>query len=91
MSVNSKTKADPDTHTDRTNTFNIQVYTDEGRLIDEYTMDPERDKVSTLGAAEDSARKRLTQRFFEPLILIVTEQTLTKLCQVQVKVASRSR
>ncbi len=71
-----------------TNTFNIQVYNDEGRLLSEYTIDSERDQVSTLRAAEDSARKKLRQTFLEPLILIISEQTLTKLRQVQVTIAT---
>lgn len=85
MRVKTNSKASPDT--DATSTFNIQVCTPDGQLVTEYTLHQQKDKVATLKAAESFARKRLMECMFEPLILVVSEETLTKYRQVQVRVS----
>lgn len=85
--MNDELEAD----SDGTNTINIHVYTDDGRLLSEYTLNSKRDKVSTLGTAEDSARQKLTKCFFEPLILIVSEQTLSAFMRRTQRAQSSSR
>lgn len=66
--------------------FRIQLYTDDGRLLREYTLDPRKDQVTTLRAAERVARNHLSDQHRRPVIVILSQETLTKLRQVQIRV-----
>ena len=67
-------------------TFNIQVCSADGRLLSQYTLTRQDHDVGTLSAAEQCARTNLSNYHGEPLVIIVSEETLTKLRQVQLKV-----
>lgn len=55
--------------------FNIQLCTRDGRLLAEYSLSQQGDKVRTLGAAERHVRKSLSQQSGEPVIVVISEQT----------------
>lgn len=67
-------------------TFNIQVYSNEAQLLNEYTLDAAMDNVSSLRAAEQHARVKLHKNIFEPLVLVVSEETITEFNQIQIRV-----
>ncbi len=64
-------------------TFNIQVCSKDGRLLSEYTLTRHDDDVSTLNAAAHCACKNLSDHHGEPLVVVVSEETLTELRQIQ--------
>ncbi len=67
-------------------TFNIQVCSKDGRLLSEYTLTQHDHDVSTIGAAERCACENLANyqsNHDEQLVVVVSEETLTKLRQVQ--------
>ena len=68
--------------------FTVQLYAQDGQLLSEYTLNRRGNNVHTLGAAERCARERVANQYGEPLIVIVSEETLTKLRQVQIRVAA---
>ena len=67
-------------------TFNIQVYSNEAQLLNEYTLDAAMDNVTSLRAAEQRARVKLHKNIFEPLVLVVSEETITEFNQIQIRV-----
>ena len=81
MSTDAK-KKDHDV-TDIEAMFNIQVCSNDGRMLSEYTLNREEHDVSTLSAAESCACDNLADYQGEPLVVVVSEETLTKLRQVQ--------
>ena len=70
-------------------TFNIQVCANDGRLLSEYTLTRNDDDVRTLKAAENCACKNLDRYQGEPLIVVVSEETLSELAQVQTDCGTR--
>ncbi len=69
--------------------FNIQVCSKAGRLLSEYTLTKATDDVATLGAAVQHARENLSDYHGDSLVLLVSQETLTKLRQVQLEVSSK--
>ncbi len=67
--------------------FDIQVCSADGQLLRQYTLTRQDNNVATLGAAEQRARMNLSEYHGDPLVIIVSMETLTKLRQVQIKVA----
>ena len=86
MSANAKKDVDADVLT----SFNIKVCSKDGRLLSEYTLTPHEHNVVTLSAAERRAQENLLDNYGESLIVIVSEETLTKLRQSQVLVTPMS-
>ena len=81
---------DTDDGADVLTSFNVKVCSKDGRLLSEYTLTPHQHNVVTLSAAERRAYDNLLDNYGEPLILIVGEETLTKLRQVQRQVAANT-
>ena len=81
MSGNAKKDADAGVETPTT--FNIQVCSKDGRILSEYTLTRHQHDVATLGAAERRAKESLLDNYGEALVIIVSEETLTKLRQTQ--------
>ncbi len=82
MRTKTKKKADTETQS----IFNIQVCSQDGRLLSEYTLTQRENDVSTLGAAERCACENLADyqgMQGEQVVVVVSEETLTKLRQVQ--------
>lgn len=67
-------------------TFSVQLYNEAGQLLNEYTLDPVKDNILTLSAAEKSARSDMVANDLGSTIIIVSQETLTKLRQVQITV-----
>ena len=85
MSTDAKRNADANADT----SFDIQVCTDDGRLLNEFTLTGKDDKVTTLKSAEDHVRLGFSNYKGEPLVICLSEETLTKFRQVQIKVAAK--
>lgn len=83
MSANAKRNANAGKGKGKQTTFDIQVCSKDGRLISEYMLTRRDDGVSTLSAAESCACKNLSDYHDDSLIVVVSEETLTKLHQVQ--------
>ena len=83
MSSNAKRNADTDSGTGELAKFNVQVCTSDGRLLREYTLNRRDDGVCTLSDAESCACKNLSDDHGEPLVVVVSEETLLKMRQVQ--------
>ena len=81
MSTNGKTNAN--VGEDVQTTFDIQVCSKDGRLLREYTLNRRDDGVCTLSDAESCACKNLADDHGDPLVVVVSEETLTKFRQVQ--------
>ena len=81
MSVNEKN--DADTSVETPTTFNVQVCSKDGRMLSEYTLTRRQHNVSTLAAAERRAEENIIDYFGEELLVIVSEETLTKMRQTQ--------
>lgn len=73
------------------NTFLVQAYTQAGQLLSEKTLCTDRDDVATLHSAERFARRHLFKNRVESVIVVVSQETLTKLRQVQFRVSSTMR
>ncbi len=83
-----KTKPDPlpeECFSD-TDTFNIQVYKDDGTLINEYDLDLEKDGVPSMAVAKIRALKNLGDNCEGRVVIIVSGETMNKLQQVQIDV-----
>jgi hypothetical protein len=63
--------------------FNVQVFSKDGRILSEYTLTRHQHNVSTLAAAESHAEENLLDNYGEALLVIVSEETLTKMRQTQ--------
>ncbi len=70
--------------------FTVQVLSNEGQLLSEYSLTREEHHVATLAAAEQCAVARLSDYHGEHLVIVVSEETLTKLRQVQLKLIPAS-
>ncbi len=81
--MSSKVEEDADTGMETPTTFNIQVCSKDGRMLSEYTLTRHQHDVATLGAAERRAKESLLDNYGEALVIIVSEETLTNLCQTQ--------
>jgi hypothetical protein len=82
------TKAKKRTNAEVQTTFNIQVCSKDGRLLSEYTLTQQEHDVSTIDAAERCACENLSDYHNsdnnnDRLVVVVSEETLTKLRQVQ--------
>ena len=86
MSANAKKVADAGA--EMLTTFNTQVCSKDGRLLSEYMLTRHDHDVGSLSAAERCACESLSDYQGEPLVIVVTEETLTKLRQVHLKVAA---
>ena len=73
-----------------TGTFSVQLYSDDGQLIGECALDPVKDNISALYAAEKSTCSDMVANDLGSTIIIVSQETLTKLRQVQITVAADS-
>ncbi len=69
--------------------FKIQVCSNDGRLLDEYTLSRSGDNVATLDAAENHVRDGLSDYQGESLVIFVSQETLTKFRQLQITVDAR--
>lgn len=78
-----RTIVNGDTDGETETTFVVQVCSRDGRMISEYTLTRRQHGVATLKAAERRAKAQLLNNFGEALIMIVSEERLTKLCQSQ--------
>ncbi len=81
-------KAKKRTNAEEQTTFNIQVCSKDGRLLSEYTLTQQEHDVKTIDAAERCACENLSsynnsRNHSERLVVVVSEETLTKLRQVQ--------
>lgn len=79
-------KAKKHATTEARSEFNIQVCSKDGRLLSEYTLTRHEDKVKSLAAAERCACENLSDyqsNGGEQVVVVVSEETLTKLRQVQ--------
>lgn len=65
--------------------FTVRVCSRDGRLLAEYELSAKDHNIHTLAAAEDRAIMSLADFYGEQLVIVVTEETLTKLRQVQLK------
>ena len=84
MGAKAKKRANAEVQT----TFNIQVCSKDGRLLSEYTLTQQDDDVRTIDAAERCACENLSNYHNsddnnDRLVVVVSEETLTKLRQVQ--------
>ncbi len=70
--------------------FTIQLYTDDGRFLREFILDSQRDNVTTLRAAERIVRDNLSDHYRRPVIIVLSQETLTKLRQVQIRVGANN-
>ncbi|RLA34443.1 MAG: hypothetical protein DRR11_02705 [Gammaproteobacteria bacterium] len=82
------TKAKKRTNAEVQTTFNIQVCSKDGRLLSEYTLTQQDHDVRTIDAAERCACENLSNYHNgdndnDRLVVVVSEETLTKLRQVQ--------
>jgi len=66
--------------------FTVQVCSYDGRLLSEYMLTKKEHDVTTLAAAEQQALTNLCDSCDQQLVIVVSEETLTKLRQVQLKV-----
>jgi len=81
--MSGNAKKDADASVDSPTTFNIQVCSKDGRMLSEYTLTRHQHDVATLRAAERRAEENLLDNFGDALVIIVSEETLTKLRQTQ--------
>lgn len=66
--------------------FTVQVCSNDGRLLSEYGLTKKDHHVATLAAAERRAILNLSEFHGEHLVIVVSEETLTKLRQIHVNV-----
>lgn len=89
MTISNHDKIPPkDRACEDSGTFSVQLYRDDGQLLREYTLDPVKDRISTLRAAEESARSDMVANNLGSTIIIVSQETLTKIRQVQIAVVA---
>jgi hypothetical protein len=82
----SDTKKNTEVTATNPTTFDIHVCSQDGRLLSEYTLTQHDDNVTTLSAAVHRAEQTLLDNYGEALVIVVSEQTLTKLRQTQLLV-----
>ena len=71
--------------------FTIQVCSSDGRLLDEYTLSRPGDNVTTLDAAEGYVRDDFSDYKGDPLVVFVSQETLTKFRQLQIRVGAKKQ
>ena len=81
MIVNEK--KDAAAGVEKPTSFNVQICSKDGRILSEYTLTRHQHNVSTLAAAESRAEENLLDYYGEALLVIVSEETLTKMRQTQ--------
>jgi len=86
MLMNAKAKMAAKLDEELPISFDIQVCSNDGRILSEYMLTRKDDKVTTLESAKHHVRVRLSDYQGEPLVIFVREETLTKFRQVQIKV-----
>ena len=64
--------------------FTVQICSNDGRLLSEYELTRKDHNVSTLAAAENRAVLNLSEFCGEHLVIVVSEETVTKLRQIHV-------
>lgn len=69
---------------DTTGSFSVLIYTDDGRLVNEYSLDPLRDKVPSLRDAEDTVRRHMVGKDLGGTIIVVSQEILNQIRQVQI-------
>lgn len=84
--MHAKMKTDVDESLEDHTSFTIQVCSSDGRLLDEYTLSRLGDNIGTLDAAEGHVRDGFSDYKGEPLVVFVSQETLTKFRQLQIKV-----
>ncbi len=73
---------------DEAASFHVQVCSGDGRLLSEYQLTRTDNSIATLEAAEDHIHKDFSDYKGEPLIVFVSQETLTKFRQLQMKVVA---
>lgn len=68
--------------------FDILVCSNDGRFLNEYRLTRTGDNVATLAAAEEHVRGDFSDYKGEPLLVFVSQETLTKFRQLQIKVVA---
>ena len=81
--MSANTKKDTNAGAKILSTFNIQEFSEDGRMLHEYTLSRNDHDVCTISAAERFACENLACLDGEPRVVVVSEETLTKLRQVQ--------
>ena len=89
VDTDATVKNDVDDGMEELTTFTIHVCSNDGRLLNEYTLSRQGDNVATLDAAESHVRDGLSDYKGEPLVIFVSQETLTKFRQLQIKVVAR--
>lgn len=87
--MDATVKNDIDDGMEKLTSFRIQVCSNNGRVLEEYTLSRSGDNVATLDAAEDRVREGLADYQGEPLAIFVSQETLTKFHQLQITVNAR--
>ncbi len=90
MLMNAKTKMAAKLDEELPISFDIQVCSNDGRIRSEYTLTRKDDQVTTLKSAEHHVRVGLSgYKGEEPLVVFISQETLTKFRQVQIKVVAK--
>ena len=89
MRMNAKTKMAAKLDEELSISFDIQVCSNDGRILREYTLTRKDDQVTTLKSAEHHVRVGLSDYKGEPLVVFISQVTLTKFRQVQIKVVAK--
>ena len=89
MRMNAKTKMAAKLDEELSISFDIQVCSNDGRILSEYTLTRKDDQVTTLKSAEHHVRVGLSGYKGEPLVVFISQETLTKFRQVQIKVVAK--
>ncbi len=84
-------KTDGDESVEDHTSFTIQVCSSDGRLLDEYTLSRLGDNVATLDAAEGYVRDGFSDYQGDALVVFVSQETLTKFRQLQIKVEAKKQ
>lgn len=74
---------------DEVMSFHVQVCSGDGRCLSEYELTRTGDNIASLDAAESHVHDDFSDYKGEPLIVFVSEETLTKFHQLQIKVVSK--
>ena len=75
--MSSKSKTVANASLEDVNTFNVQVCSRDGRLLSEYSLNHQDDRVKTLSAAENCACENLSDYKGEPLVVVELDHVLT--------------
>ena len=89
MRMNAKAKMAAKLDEEVPISFDIQVCSNDGCVLREYTLTRKDDQVTTLKSAEHHVRVGLSHYKGEPLVIFISQETLTKFRQVQIKVVAK--